>query len=68
MVFVLILILGILIPTSIFISTGLAFVQYVRGAGKGTLLIFETLRKWCLENRRRERKKSTMDKNNQIKG
>lgn len=43
MIFILILILGVVIPTSVFLRTGLAFVQYVRGVGKGTLLIFETL-------------------------
>lgn len=41
--FCFILILGIVIPGSLLTQVGLAFAQYIRGAGRGTSLIFETL-------------------------
>lgn len=41
--FCFILILGVVVPSSLLSQIGIAFVQYVRGAGRGTSLLFETL-------------------------
>lgn len=41
--FCFILILGLVIPSKLLVQVGLAFAQYVRGSGKGTILLFETL-------------------------
>ena len=42
-IFSLILIMGVVVPNSVFLQIGLAFVQYIRGSAKSTLLFFETL-------------------------
>lgn len=42
-IFCFIVILGFVIPSSILLKMGSAFAQYVRGAGRGTSLFFETL-------------------------
>ena len=35
--------MGVVVPNSVFLQIGLAFVQYIRGSAKSTLLFFETL-------------------------
>lgn len=42
-IFCFILILGVVIPSSLLVQLGMAFAQYVRGSGRGTSLLFETL-------------------------
>ena len=42
-VFCFVLILGVVIPTSVLSQVGVAFAQYIRGSGRSTSLIFETL-------------------------
>lgn len=42
-VFCFILLLGVVVPSNLLVQIGLAFAQYVRGSGRSTSLVFETL-------------------------